>query len=320
MKKKPEILLLYGGDGTEHKISAMSAKFLEETFCKLDIKFNTLELTGNYYHSLTKHLKDNLNNISFIIPCIHGTPGETGEIQPVFELAGIPYLGSGGSESQICFNKVSSKLYFNQLDIPNTPFIFINNTNESELKKATIFFNQFGEVFVKASSQGSSIGCFKVTKESDLKTSINKALKLSPYVLIEKNIIGRELEVAVFEYKGDVKATYPGEIIPPSNNFYSFEEKYNVSRSTTTTNIKAPNLPENISNEIINYAIKAFKYLHLKDLSRIDFFLTNNNEIYLNEINTFPGMTPISMFPQMLEASNIYFKDFIKDRYTSRLK
>ena len=119
----------------------------------------------------------------------------------------------------------------------------------------------------------------------------------------------RELEVAAYEYHGELVVTNPGEIVTPDNDFYSFEEKYNSS-SKSVTYVEAE-VSDEIKEKIRQYARQAFKLLKLKDLSRIDFFLVGDNEILLNEINTFPGMTPISMFPKMLEHHGDNMVDFI---------
>jgi D-alanine-D-alanine ligase len=131
--------------------------------------------------------------------------------------------------------------------------------------------------------------------------------------------VARELEVAVYEYQGEVIATKPGEIVCDSNNFYTFDEKY-ATNSKAKTFIEAINVPDEISEQIRAYAIKAFKGMKLRHLSRIDFFLTADNQILLNEINTFPGLTPISMFPKMLEHHGHDFSIYLTDIIDSQLK
>ena len=312
------ILLLCGGGGTEHDISSQFIKknlldlknyevqlveigkdgiFRDEKGRTCEINFKR-ELVSNEY-SLPLH---------FAIPCIHGPPGETGEIQNFFELIALPYMGCRSEPSVICFNKVTSKLWFNSLNIPNTPFAFL--TNENELDKAYDLFDRFGKVFIKAASQGSSVGCYQVFNRHDLKNIIANAFQYSEYVLVEQMLNARELEISTYEFNGEIIATVPGEIICPGK-FYSFEEKYNPN-SKTSTELVAENLSPEIISKMQAYAIKAFSHLKLRHLSRIDFFYTDSGEIYLNEINTFPGMTPISMFPKMMENHGHSYLHFLQ--------
>ena len=197
----------------------------------------------------------------------------------------------------------------NSVGIPNAPFIMTKDYND----EAVEFFNQHQDIYVKASNQGSSVGCFHVTSESDLKSAIEKAIKLSPYVLIEKTITGRELEVSVFEYQGKIHSTAPGEILCPEGEFYDYDQKYSQD-SNTVTHVEAKNISSEQTQKIKDYATQLFKLLNLKDLARVDFFLTESGEIFLNEPNTFPGMTSISLFPKMMENSGVLFSDFLNDR------
>ncbi len=328
------ILLICGGGSTEHEISLISAKYIlgklneipkvvphylciERDGRRTNLKGEDCELrkAGEIYNRVTEET----TKIDYAIPCIHGPPGENGQIQSVFEMMGLPYLGASSEASIHCFNKVTTKLWLSALDIPNTPFLFVNEYNSEEYERVTKFFENSGnDIFIKASNQGSSVGCYHITNRDQIESSLNEALKLSPYVLIEKTVKGRELEVSVFDYDGETRATLPGEIICPSQ-FYSYEEKYS-DKGHTTTNVEALDIPIEKKEEIRSLALKAFKGLKLKDLSRVDFFLTTDGVIYLNEINTFPGHTPISMFPMMMENSGVLYLDFLRDRILSATK
>lgn len=321
---RKNILLLFGGGGTEHEISTISSKYIEKTindigiyniikveigkdkvFRRVDSNDSTIEIVE--LNSKRQLVGKQILDIHFVIPCIHGPPGETGEIQNYLELISLPYLGCTPESSLICFNKVSSKLWFSALNIPNTPFVFLSSLNEKNI--ARDFFNIHKKVFVKAASQGSSVGCYQVTEIDSLNEALENAFKFSPYILIEKMLEARELEISVYEYEGKIITTIPGEIICP-NKFYSFEEKYDQN-SRTTTEVVAKGLSDSIISQMREYAHKAFVSLKLRHLSRIDFFYTKDNELYLNEINTFPGMTPISMFPKMMENHGHSFKSFL---------
>lgn len=302
---KKNILLLCGGGGTEHEVSLVSSKYIEKNLndiglynvIKVEIGkdkiFRILNSDGTYGEIVEMNFKRQLVgasaiDIHIVVPCIHGPPGETGEIQTFFELIGLPYVGCGPEASLISFNKVSSKLWYNALDIPNTPFEFLSSMEDK--KRAHDLFDRYGKVFVKAASQGSSVGCYQIFKKEELDNALVSAFSYSSYVLVEKMVNARELEISTYEYDGTIFTTVPGEINCPSK-FYSYEEKYNPN-SKTTTEIVAPNLPNSAVEQMRTYALKAFTHLKLRHLSRIDFFYTDEGEIFLNEINTFPGMTP----------------------------
>jgi len=337
------ILLVYGGGGTEHAISKVSSKYIEETLKSLKnyrVLYVEMMADGNFILNLesetfqlqlhrpfnTKkccaHIIDSKGalyekvELDLAIPCIHGPPGETGDIQSLFEFFSLPYIGCGPEASKICFNKVSSKLWFNALGIPNTPFMFLSSMDRID-EVYTFFKNSGEEVFIKAASQGSSVGCYYVNDASQIEEKLREAFKFSSYVLIERKIVGRELEISAYEYRGEVHTTVPGEIICPSQ-FYSFEEKYN-QKSQTTTTIEAQGLKQAEIDRLRSIAKQAFTQLKLRHLSRVDFFFTQKGDIYLNEINTFPGMTPISMFPKMMEHGGLPFAQFLEDIISSTL-
>ncbi len=299
-----KIAILCGGGGSEHEISLTSAKFIRHQLqhcCQYDLQIFELE-NRNSIRNLP------LDKVDFVIPAIHGRPGETGEIAAFLDLHGIPYLGSRAEASQLSFNKISTKFWLDALEIPNTPYTFL--TDRLQQRQAKEFFANHQDVFIKAASQGSSIGCYHVTQIQDLEVSIDKAFKHSAYVLIEKTLHAREIEVSVYEKDGKTVISNPGEIISPNGDFYSYQEKYSKD-SLSTTHIK-PQLSSDVREKIKTLAHRAFIGLKLRHLARIDFFLVGREEIYLNEINTFPGMTPISMFPKLMEANGDKFGDFLE--------
>lgn len=320
------ILLLCGGGGTEHEVSLVSSKYIEECLRKVP-DFNVIwveickdqiwRTSDRVECELRRHAelvifesdKEKTQQIHFAVPCIHGPPGETGDIQSVFELMGLSYLGPRSEASRNCFNKITTKLWFEALGIPNTPFIFLSSIEE--IGKAKEFMEKNGQIFVKAASQGSSVGCHQVNSKDELENALKDAFNYSSYVIVEKMVKARELEISVYEYEGQIYASDPGEIICPSK-FYSYSEKYS-NNSHTSTEIKAKNIDQKTINLLKKYARDAFINLKITHLSRIDFFLTQEGQIYLNEINTFPGMTPISMFPKMMEGMGHSFPKFLED-------
>ncbi|MBQ8022805.1 MAG: D-alanine--D-alanine ligase [Succinivibrio sp.] len=316
------ILLMCGGDGSEHEISLLSAKFIEEQL-KLTKDFNVTKVVIHNHQFMVDDnacgyfdaqgdfvFGDEKIKVDCVVPCIHGIPGETGDIQSFLNIQNIPFIGCDAEASGYCFNKITTKLYFDALGIPNTPYAIIPLKTEQYKTVALEFFDKYKDIYVKAASQGSSVGCYHVTKRDDVWDSIVEAFQYSTEVIIEKNIIHRELEVAAYEIDGELKITNPGEIIIPDNLFYTFEEKYSKNSGTITTVT-----PENLTSEEIatirDLARRAFVGLKLRDLSRIDFFLSKEDGILINEINTFPGATPISMFPKMLAHNGDNMADFL---------
>ncbi|HCG7674944.1 TPA: D-alanine--D-alanine ligase [Vibrio parahaemolyticus] len=319
------ILLLCGGGSSEHEISLLSANFVEQQLNLIqNVKVTRVEIKNEgwvtdqgelvYLDLNTKQLCSNESNqtIDFIVPCIHGFPGETGDIQSLFEIAGIPYLGCGPEASSNSFNKITSKLWYDALDIPNTPYLFLTRNDEHAHRQAEQAFEKWGKVFVKAARQGSSVGCYSVTGKQAIAKAVNDAFGYSDQVLVEKAVKPRELEVAAYEMNGELHITKPGEVIAPDGAFYSYDEKYSSS-SHSLTEVEAKNLTQEQIDKIRHASETVFKQMNLRHLSRIDFFLTEDNEIYLNEVNTFPGMTPISMFPKMLQNNGHKFHEFLED-------
>lgn len=318
------IIILKGGGGTEHDISLISAKFIESQIDKSKFNIYSIEIDENFQWlfngnkcelNFARELigKDLNVEISFVIPCLHGYPGETGDIQSYLELIKLPFLGCNSETSTICFNKLLTKLFLEQYSIKTTPFLQLSD--QTNLDNAVEFLKTHESVYVKATNQGSSVGCYRVTTKEDLIKSIQLAFTFSPFVIIEKDMQCRELEVAVFEHAGVFHTTLPGEIVCP-DEFYTYEEKYS-SNSHTKTLITAENVSKKCHNEIIRQAQIAIKALKIRHLSRIDFFLTENEEVFINEINTFPGHTEISMFPSMMKHHGVDYSDFINEHIST---
>ncbi|MCX2831588.1 D-alanine--D-alanine ligase [Microbulbifer thermotolerans] len=317
-------LLICGGGGSEHQVSLRTADFIERQLCELEeVALERVEMDGNGRltdrHGQVRRLDQDRTlrdenggawEVHYVIPAIHGYPGETGDLQSLLDLFGIPYYGCGPEASKICFNKVTTKLWLSALGIDNTPYQYLSSREPEELAKASMALEEWGQVFVKASNQGSSVGCYKVSSTQELDRALEQAFALSPYVLVEKCLKVRELEVAVYPYEGKLVITPPGEVCAPAGSFYSYEEKYSDA-SRAVTHVEAPGLSEAQVSWIHEAARRAFIGLQLKDLSRIDFFLTESGEIYLNEVNTFPGMTSISMFPKMMAHAGHDFRRYM---------
>lgn len=315
------ILLLCGGDGAEHSVSITSADFLEKKLRETP-DFNVLRaVIHDHQFQLedTCGIFDGAGNFCYggkqfhvdcVVPCIHGIPGETGDIQSMLDILNIPFIGCGSEASRNCFNKITTKLYLTALGIPNSPYAMIPLENDEGKQAAYEFFDRYGDVYVKAASQGSSVGCYHVTDRNELWDRVKEAFTFSSEVILEKNIVHRELEVAAYELNGEVVITRPGEIVIPEDVFYTYEEKYSKDSGTTTT-VEPKDLSEKDIETIRTLARRAFVGLKLRDLSRIDFFLSEEDGVLINEINTFPGETPISMFPKLLEHHGDSMVEFL---------
>lgn len=330
MNKKYNILLIFGGGGNEHEISILSKEFYKTSLQKHEL-FNIIEIeiaknktwllkshhSKEVFLNSKKELCDvssnqaMIKNIDYVFPCIHGAPGETGQLQGLLDIYQIPYFGNGVEVSSMAMNKITTKLWLQYLNVAVVEFMTLTSLdNLEELKNAEKFFTTHKHIFVKASSEGSSVGVYSVSSQAEFKTAIENAFKLSPYVLLERAIKGREIEVSTYHYNKEIIATKPGEISFPGT-FYDYQQKYSADSKATTT-VLAKNLSNELVEKIQATCIKIFRCLKFKDLARIDFFLEENGKFYVNEINTFPGSTPISLFPQMMIHHGHDFSEYLR--------
>lgn len=342
MKTKMKKLgIIFGGMSTENEVSVQSAFSILQNLDKekYDIFPIYIEKDGNWYEykgnfekvefggtlkdiyeipDVMKYLKE----LDVVFPVLHGLYGEDGTIQGLLELLKIPYVGCGVLASSIGMDKVYTKIIFEKVGINQAKYEFVKKVNHNyvyvdkqfqekqmELKEIVelISENLKFPVFVKPSRSGSSVGVKKAKDKKELSENIEYASRFDSKILIEEGIIGKEVECAVFG-KDEVMASRVGEI-KSAEEFYSFDAKYINEESRTQ-------IPANISiekeDEIRKLAIKAFKAIDGKGLSRVDFFVEEGTQmVYINEINTLPGFTSISMYPKMMEASGIPVKELL---------
>ena len=319
MKK---VLILFGGNSDEHYISCKSASSIasnidrklfsyemagidfQDNWYKVNDSLDLLSsgkwLNGNVF--LIDNVIDYLKKFDVVFPVTHGANGEDGRLQGFFDLFGIRYVGCGVTSSVIGFDKSLSKLYFSYLNIPQVPYVVID-------EKYSVFsiIDKIGfPMIVKPCCGGSSIGISKVNNKKELVKAIKCAFKYDDRIIVEKFIHCRELECAVLGNR-DYICSCLGEI-KSCNDFYDYDAKY-VQKSITT-------IPDDLSicvvDKIKGYVGKIFEDMHIKDYARIDFFYDEENDcIYVNEINTIPGFTKISMFPKLMEHENISYSDLI---------
>jgi D-alanine-D-alanine ligase len=243
-----------------------------------------------------------LAGVDVVFPVLHGAYGEDGTIQGMLEMAGIPYVGANVFASAAAMDKEFTKKLAAVEGIPMGPYAVLRaGVALSEGDKARLGL----PVFVKPARAGSSHGITKVTDWADLDDAIATARQVDPKVLVEGAIVGREIECGVLEAEagGAPEASLLSEIHVDDHDWYDFEAKY---LDAGRYDIPA-DLPDEVTRKIQDYARRTFTALDCAGLARVDFFVTADNEIYLNEINTMPGMTPRSMFPVMWAATGLEY-------------
>lgn len=342
--EKLSVALIFGGKSGEHDVSRVSASSIFKHINKEKYDVHTIGITkdGNwiYYNGSAEDMangkweslanndvKINLipngnskvglefkdgsfKKIDVLFPVLHGPYGEDGKIQGVFEISNIPYVGCGVLASSVGMDKLICKKIFSQIGLPQVNYTYTNkwefNLNkEKELDKIESELNY--PVFVKPANMGSSVGISKACSREELLKGINEALKHDTRIVLEQGINAREIEVAVLG-NDDVKASIAGEIIP-AKDFYDYEDKYVNGASKLEIPAK---VDETTMESIRNMAINAFKGIDGSGLSRVDFFIDKEtDEIYINEINTLPGFTNISMYPKLWDATGIQYTDLI---------
>lgn len=335
MKK---LLIICGGQSSEHIVSRMSCTSVLNNIHKNLYKITLvgIDKDGTWY-LLDQNQKDLakdswLNNSTeikdifgllkehdVVFPVLHGMNGEDGTIQGLFELAGVPYVGCRVLGSSVSMDKIYTKKILNTAGIPQVKSLYVKKRYDDKLVVVDNNFQEHEEilnivkkelgfpVFIKASRSGSSVGCFRCNKEEDLINTLQEAAKYDRHIVVEECIDCIELETAVLG-NDDVIVSRVGQIMP-HGEFYTFESKYEDAESKTCI----PALvDEKIQEEIRKLAIRVFKAVDGHGLSRVDFFLDRKtNKIYLNEINTLPGFTNISMYPQLIEDFGIGYSDLI---------
>lgn len=246
--------------------------------------------------------------VDVIFPVLHGKFGEDGTLQGLLDMSGIPYVGCGCFASAACMDKEYTHTVLEHNGINMARFITVRQSDLNDLDRVCEKIANELEfpVFVKPSSSGSSVGVNKASCFEDLKNAIKLAFTHDKKVIVEEFIKGRELECAVLGTDNPF-ASEVGEIVS-CNDFYDYDAKYILG--TSGLNIPA-DIPRESSAAIRDTAVKAFKAIGCYGLSRIDFFMTEEGKIYLNEINTLPGFTSISMYPKLMENLGIPYSELL---------
>ncbi|UED86850.1 D-alanine--D-alanine ligase family protein [Streptomyces profundus] len=264
-----------------------------------------------------------LGEVDVVLPLLHGPFGEDGTIQGLLEMSGVPYVGAGVLSSAIGMDKDYMKRVFTSFGLAVGPYLVIRprewrRDEAGALAGVEEFAAEHGwPVFVKPARAGSSIGISRVTGPEGLPAAIAEAQRHDPKVVIEAQLVGREIECGVLEFEDGPRASLPAEIPPvSSHDFYDFEAKYIDSAEGL---VPAP-LTEEQTERVRALAVEAFEAASCEGLVRADFFLLENGEFVINEINTMPGFTPISMFPRMWEASGVGYAQLIDELIQAALR
>jgi len=330
---KIRLAVLFGGRSTEHAVSCVSAAAIIKNLDKEKYDIVPIGITqeghwlpysgpvdllpGDKWLPLAlkqNDLEDKLQpgcpvNIGIgiqtletcgcILPVLHGQNGEDGTVQGLFELLDIPYVGCGVFASAAGMDKSFTKVVFNQAGIPQAKYVLSRRMKyimAPEIIKQEIAENISYPCFVKPANCGSSVGVSKVKSESELDPALTAAHAYDSKVLVEEFIDGREIECAVLGNSVSAIASTPGEI-KPSKEFYDYEDKYESGKSFC---VIPAEIPEETSAKVRSLALKAFHAIGGSGLSRVDFFLKKDGSLVLNEINTLPGFTEISMYSKLL--------------------
>ena len=339
--------VIFGSKSTEHDVSVVSASYIIKNLNKkkYDIYPIYIDKNNDWYEVLDtpkiykigevpgdikaiNNVLKYLKGMDVIIPVMHGLYGEDGAIQGFLKIVGVPCVGCNILASSVCMDKVYTKILLKNAGINVTPDLYIRYENNKfyyvnqnfDLVDVTvldidklILKNLSYPVYVKPSNSGSSVGISKASNKDELNVALYEAKKYDEKILIEKAIDAREIECAVLN---DL-VSIPGEVLS-ATEFYSYDSKYKNSKSKTV-------IPALISDDMIqdiqDVAKRAFRAVDAKGMARIDFFIDKKtNEIYLNEINTIPGFTEISMYPKLIENMGISYTELLDKLIDSAIK
>jgi D-alanine-D-alanine ligase len=339
---KKTVALIFGGKSSEHEVSIRSAKNVANALDKNKFDFILVGISkeGSWYRfrgpevfdqavrlsdkslpagsdpvalisEAGKPLLFSLKSQSKIavdcaFPILHGTFGEDGTIQGLFKMMNLPFVGCGVWSSAAGMDKEVMKRLLTFEGINNAKYALLTPQNKMSYEElAKKLGNPF---FIKPANAGSSVGVHKIKSKEDFESGLKDAFKYDTKVLAEEFVQGREIECSVMGLSATAKASLPGEVIT-NHEFYSYEAKY-VDDNGATIVIPAQLTPAEIE-KIQKAAVKTYQVMGCDGLTRVDFFLKKDGDLYVNEINTIPGFTKISMYPKMWEASGISYSDLV---------
>ncbi|HVO93334.1 MAG TPA: D-alanine--D-alanine ligase [Terriglobales bacterium] len=342
MKKKLRVALLFGGKSAEHEISLISARNIAAAMdkTKYDVVAIGIDKQGRWHLDEDARLlrgaaqpavdfqdADNiaavlpgdnaipvvrgsgsgLGAIDVVFPVLHGPFGEDGTVQGLLKLANIPFVGAGVLGSAVGMDKDVMKRLLRDAQIPIAKFLVFERSDRTTIAFAAVKRALGLPLFVKPANLGSSVGISKVTEKAQFGAALKHAFRYDNKIIIEEGIHGREIECSVLGNEKPI-ASLPGEIVV-QHDFYSYDAKY-LDDKGARLEIPA-RLPKKTVKEIQRTAVRAYRALCCEGMARVDFFLRPNGQVLVNEINTIPGFTKISMYPKMWEATGISYPRLI---------
>ncbi|KOO47406.1 D-alanine--D-alanine ligase [Viridibacillus arvi] len=337
MKKK--LGLLYGGKSAEHDVSLSTARAVTQAlnFDKFDVfpifitrdgewrkgdqltapveSIEQLQLGKGTQDSIPNDVSSFLLNkdekeFDVIFPLLHGTNGEDGTVQGLLEVLNLPYVGNGVLASSAGMDKVVMKQLFEHAGLKQVPYVYFIRKEWNKNQDALIAKMEeelTWPMFVKPANLGSSVGISKASNREELIKAIDLASKYDRKIIVETGIVAREVEMGVLG-NDSPKVSVPGEI-KPVTDFYDYDSKYNDNN--TGLIIPAP-VTTDVVERMKDMAIRAFKVLDCSGLVRADFFVTAEDDIVINEVNTMPGFTPVSMYPILWQNTGVTYSDLIE--------
>lgn len=339
------IAIIFGGKSAEHEVSLESATNIFNTIDRTIFRpvLIGIDKNGNWYYSEHYQKKENIDlvkndffsesvnvyissstgqaevidktthmvpdYVDIAFPIIHGTFGEDGTLQGFLKTKSIPFVGCDILASSVGMDKDVTKRLLRDANIPIAKYYTLYKHFPNQFSFEEFVAELKLPLFIKPANAGSSVGVSKVTNKEEYKTALSEAFKFDNKILIEEAVIGKEVECAVLGNE-QVKASVVGEIVP-TKDFYSYDAKY-ISSDGAKLKIPA-DIDEITSEQIREYAIKGFKTICGEGMARVDFFLRPDNAFVLNEINTLPGFTNISMFPKLWESTGLSYMDLITE-------
>jgi D-alanine-D-alanine ligase len=324
--------LLFGGRSAEHEVSILSARSVLEAAPRSRLEVVPIAIardgrfagpersarilegaeradTGDADFAFESWARTSQVQVAF--PLVHGTGGEDGSLQGYFETIGIPYVGSGVAASAVGMDKAHMKQAFAAAKLPIVDYVSVHETewkNERERVSRAVANTLRLPYFVKPSNTGSSVGISKVKSEKQLAAAVDHAFRFDEKILFERGVDAREMEVGLLGHELP-EASVVGEIVP-AHEFYDYEDKYADGKASLAIPAK---MPKEKSEEIRRLAVAAFRSIGASGFARVDFFLERGtSRLYVNEINTIPGFTRISMFPKLWEATEVKYSHLIE--------
>lgn len=344
MMKKIKVGIIFGGKSAEHEVSLQSAKNIVDAIdkTKYEVVLIGIDKLGKWHindqtsylinadnpkliqlnksnetvaivpgetdHQLIHASKEiDIDQLDVIFPIVHGTLGEDGSMQGMLRIANLPFVGASVLSSALCMDKDIAKRLLKEAGVNVAKGVAFTRAKKNNIDFDEVKAQLNVPMFIKPANQGSSVGVSKVSTKKEFDEAIRVAFQFDHKLIVEESVVGREIECAVLG-NAEPCASVPGEILPQTE-FYSYESKY-IDESGAELAIPA-DLPDEMVKKVQAAAVNVFQALECEGLARVDFFLKENGDIYVNEVNTLPGFTRISMYPKLWEISGVSYPELI---------